>query len=114
MINVLFFQGFIIGFTSDFIPRLVYQYHYSPDSSLSGYTNFTLSAFDPKDFGTLGNVSSSQPSAAVCYYYDFRKPPGDPEEQYTLKEAYWHVLAARLAFVVVFQNVVSLTVMIIK
>ena len=108
-INVFFFQGFIIGFTSDFIPRLVYQYHYSPDNSLSGYTNFTLSAFDPKDFGT-GNLSSS----AVCYYYDFRKPPGDPEEQYTLKEAYWHVLAARLAFVVVFQNVVSLTVMIIK
>ena len=112
-INFFFFQGFIIGFTSDFIPRLVYQYHYSSDSSLSGYTNFTLSAFDHKDFGNTGNLSSSQPSA-VCYYHDFRKPPGDPEEQYTLKEAYWHVLAARLAFVVVFQNVVSLTVMIIK
>ena len=50
----------------------------------------------------------------MCYYYDFRKPPGDPEGEYTLKEAYWHVLAARLAFVVVFQNVVNVTVMMIK
>jgi hypothetical protein len=31
-----------------------------------------------------------------------------------LREAYWHVLAARLAFVVVFQNVVALSVMAIR
>ena len=49
----------------------------------------------------------------VCYYYDYRNPPGHPEE-YGLKEAYWHVLAARLAFVVVFQNVVNITCMLIK
>ncbi len=38
-----------------------------------------------------------------------------PEDlRYRRTEVYWHVLAARLAFVVVFQNFVSLSVMAIK
>ncbi len=38
----------------------------------------------------------------------------DEKNKYELTEVYWHVLAARLAFVVVFQNVVGLAVMAIK
>ena len=43
-------QAFVIAFTSDFIPRLVYQYTYSPDGTLHGFVNHTLSYFNVSDF----------------------------------------------------------------
>ncbi len=44
----LYLQAFLIAFTSEFLPRLLYQYQYS--WSLEGYVNFTL-AYSPN--GTL-------------------------------------------------------------
>lgn len=44
-LNVLLFQAFIVAFTSDMIPRMVYHYAYSNDSSMSGYVNHSLSVF---------------------------------------------------------------------
>ncbi|KAL8595286.1 hypothetical protein ACOMHN_020039 [Nucella lapillus] len=41
-------------------------------------------------------------------YRDFRYPPGH-EDQYQYSDVFWHVLAARLAFVVVFENLVVVT-----
>ncbi len=35
-------------------------------------------------------------------------------QEYQLTEVYWHILAARLAFVVLFQNVVGVSVMALK
>ena len=43
-------QAFVISFTSDFIPRLVYQYTYSPDGSMFGFVNHTLSFFNVSHF----------------------------------------------------------------
>uniref|UniRef100_A0A3B4F4X8 Anoctamin n=1 Tax=Pundamilia nyererei TaxID=303518 RepID=A0A3B4F4X8_9CICH len=43
-------NAFVIAFTSDFIPRLVYQYMYSPDGTLHGFVNHTLSYFNVTDF----------------------------------------------------------------
>lgn len=43
-------QAFVISFTSDFIPRLVYQYVYSPDGTLHGFVNHSLSYFNVTDF----------------------------------------------------------------
>lgn len=43
-------QAFVIAFTSDFIPRLVYQYMYSPDGTMHGFINHTLSYFNVSDF----------------------------------------------------------------
>lgn len=43
-------QAFVISFTSDFIPRLVYQYMYSPDGTMHGFINHTLSYFNVTDF----------------------------------------------------------------
>ena len=43
-------QAFVISFTSDFIPRLVYQYMYSSDGSMHGFVNHTLSYFNVTDF----------------------------------------------------------------
>lgn len=36
-------NAFVIAYTSDFIPRMVYKYVYSPDSSLKGYIDHSLS-----------------------------------------------------------------------
>ena len=40
----------IIAFTSGFVHRFVYKHSYSPDGSLSGFTNNSLSYFNVSDF----------------------------------------------------------------
>jgi hypothetical protein len=40
----------VISFTSDFIPRLVYLYMYSPNGTMHGFVNHTLSSFNVSDF----------------------------------------------------------------
>lgn len=110
-----YFQGLIIAFTSEFIPRLVYATIYSPDHSLAGYTNFTLSYFDPTDFNERTELPNRPDHPEHCRYYDFRYGPWeDADTRYRVNMTHWHILAARLAFVVVFQNVVALSVMFIK
>ena len=99
------FQAFIIAFTSEFIPKLVYAYVYSKDGTLTGYTNFILSYFDPEDFPTIngaGNREFRSENPETCRYFDYREPPGS-DNPYKRKDVFWHVLAARLAFVVIFQ-----------
>lgn len=43
-------NAFVIAFTSDFIPRLVYRYSYTDDNSLVGYVENRLSYFNISDF----------------------------------------------------------------
>lgn len=49
---IFHFQAFIIAVTSDFIPRLVYRYAYSPDGTLAGYVENSLAYFNTSDIGT--------------------------------------------------------------
>ena len=44
------FQAFIIGWTSDFIPKIVYQFTISGNNTLEGYVEHSLSVFDVSDF----------------------------------------------------------------
>ncbi|XP_038663481.1 anoctamin-9-like [Scyliorhinus canicula] len=106
-------NGLVIAITSDFIPRLVYKYGYGPcaggNSSnydcLKGYVNSSLSVFyvekfqftEPKDNGS----KSLGFHVTYCRYRDYRTV-GDYE--YTVQ--FWHIFAARLAFLVLFENVV--------
>uniref|UniRef100_A0A674DYZ5 Anoctamin n=1 Tax=Salmo trutta TaxID=8032 RepID=A0A674DYZ5_SALTR len=97
-------NAFVISFTSDFIPRLVYQYMYSQTGTMHGFIDHTLSHF---------NVSNFRPDNAVMQpvrmlsmvYKDYREPPWSAEA-YQFSKTYWAVLAARLAFVILFQNLV--------
>ena len=73
----------------------------SQDGSLNGYTNFTLSYFNPDDFATI-NDTAIQQHPETCRYFDYRQPP-QSDDPYKRKDVFWHVLAARLAFVVIFQ-----------
>uniref|UniRef100_A0A8C5APD9 Anoctamin n=1 Tax=Gadus morhua TaxID=8049 RepID=A0A8C5APD9_GADMO len=103
-------NAFVISFTSDFIPRLVYQYMYSPDGSMHGFVNHTLSVFNTSDFQT--GTAPLDPEilgykVPLCRYKDYREPPGS-SSSYEFTKEFWAILAARLAFVILFQNVVML------
>uniref|UniRef100_A0A3B4FSV1 Anoctamin n=1 Tax=Pundamilia nyererei TaxID=303518 RepID=A0A3B4FSV1_9CICH len=81
-------NAFLIAFTSSFVPRLYYRY--TRDSTLSGFINFTL-ATSPLSYQQQHNTS--------CYWA-FRDENGEylPE--------YFHLLAIRLGFVIIFEHVV--------
>ncbi|XP_054455033.1 anoctamin-7 [Anoplopoma fimbria] len=81
-------NAFLIAFTSSFLPRLYYGY--TRDLTLSGFINFTL-ATSPRNYSQ---------QHTPCRYWGLRDADGDylPE--------YFHLLAIRLAFVIVFEHVV--------
>ncbi|GAB5577676.1 anoctamin-3 isoform X1 [Prionailurus iriomotensis] len=98
-------NAFVIAITSDYIPRFVYEYKYGPCASrfeygencLKGYVNNSLSFFDLSELG----VGKS----GYCRYRDYRGPPWSSKPyEFTLQ--YWHILAARLAFIIVFEHLV--------
>ncbi|XP_071358188.1 anoctamin-2b isoform X2 [Trachinotus anak] len=97
-------NAFVISFTSDFIPRLVYQYMYSQTGTMHGFIDHTLSYFNVSNFKP-GTAPQSSGDITVCRYKDYREPPWSPDA-YQFSKQYWCVLAARLAFVILFQNLV--------
>ncbi|CAI9741493.1 anoctamin-7 isoform X1 [Octopus vulgaris] len=82
-------NAFLIAFTSEFLPKMLYQYTHSYE--LKGYTNFTL-AYSPN-----GTISEE------CRYFAFR----DKEGHYTI--FFWRLLASRLSFVIIFEHIVFST-----
>ncbi|KAK6292247.1 hypothetical protein J4Q44_G00368310 [Coregonus suidteri] len=99
-------NAFVISFTSDFIPRLVYQYMYSQTGTMHGFIDHTLSHFNVSNFRPgKAPTSSLLAEITVCRYKDYREPPWSAEA-YQFSKTYWAILAARLAFVILFQNLV--------
>ncbi|XP_068458845.1 anoctamin-2 [Clinocottus analis] len=97
-------NAFVISFTSEFVPRMVYQYMYSVNGTMNGYTEHSLSYFNVSNF-PLGSAPTTTliTGVSLCRYKDYRDPPWDPDA-YTFSKQYWSVLAAKLAFVIFFQN----------
>ncbi|CAH1250460.1 ANO1 [Branchiostoma lanceolatum] len=99
-------NAFVIAITSNFIPRTVYQYMYSPDGSLHGFIDWSLSTFNVSDFEPGSEPRDNRSLGEVvqfCRYRDFRDAPWEAEP-YKYNLAYWHIFAARLGFVICFQN----------
>uniref|UniRef100_A0A9J7X6A7 Anoctamin n=1 Tax=Cyprinus carpio carpio TaxID=630221 RepID=A0A9J7X6A7_CYPCA len=81
-----------------------------PDGSMHGFVNHTLSYFNVSHF--QNGTAPLEPfhlgfHVDICRYKDYRDPPWS-ETPYEISKEFWAVLAARLAFVIVFQNVVML------
>ncbi|KAG5878819.1 hypothetical protein JTB14_032446 [Gonioctena quinquepunctata] len=97
-------NGFVIAYTSDFIPRLVYQFKYSPTEDLTGYIDASLSVFNTSHYREDMRVDDDSPPE-TCQYRGYRNGPNETDP-YGLSPQYWHVFASRLAFVVIFEHVV--------
>ncbi|XP_021501901.1 anoctamin-9 [Meriones unguiculatus] len=99
-------NGMVIAFTSEFIPRIVYKYYYSPcrkyqnftDDCLQGYVNHSLSVFYTKNFKDHGRMEG-QENVTECRYRAYRD-----ENDYSFTKAFWFILAIRLAFVIIFEH----------
>ncbi|XP_028940166.1 anoctamin-2-like, partial [Antrostomus carolinensis] len=100
-------NAFVIAVTSDFIPRLMYQYAYSQNGTMHGFINHTLSYFNVSHLkpGTHPENSLFAQDILFCRFKDYREPPWS-QNQYEFSKEYWAVLSARLAFVILFQNLV--------
>ncbi|NXC94733.1 ANO5 protein, partial [Certhia familiaris] len=100
-------NAFIVAFTSDMIPRLVYYYAYSENEDLpmSGYINNSLSVFQISDFPERNKPKENPENFVICRYRDYRYPP-DHERRYLHTMQFWHILAAKLAFIIIMEHVV--------
>uniref|UniRef100_A0A1B8Y3M3 Anoctamin n=1 Tax=Xenopus tropicalis TaxID=8364 RepID=A0A1B8Y3M3_XENTR len=102
-------NAFIVAFTSDMIPRLVYYYAYSQDEGtpMSGYIGSSLSVFNVSDFKEQSMPMENDMNVISCRYRDYRYPPGH-EKEYQVTMQYWHILAAKMAFIIIMEHVVFL------
>ncbi|NXD45161.1 ANO9 protein, partial [Copsychus sechellarum] len=101
-------NGLVIAITSDFIPVQVYKYMYSPcarenhtsmDCS-TGYINNSLSVFHIRDFEPHTKVLPEFNGVQIKKYRDYRNA-----DDYTYTVQFWHIFAARLAFLILFEHV---------
>lgn len=106
-------NAFIIAFSSHFIPKLVYVLKVNPEHTDDGFIDFSLSYFNTADF--VNKTAPENPSfnISMCRYQELRNPP-DHELKYKRPTIYWHILAARLAFIVVYQNLVGFVINVIQ
>ncbi|KAM7109680.1 anoctamin-9 isoform 2-T2 [Ciconia maguari] len=106
-------NGLVIAITSDFIPVQVYKYTYSPCMTenstgvdcLTGYINQSLSIFRIQDFEPHTKVPEMLPDFVrdeikECRYRDYRNT-----DDYSYTVQFWHIFAARLAFLILFEHV---------
>ncbi|KAJ8394956.1 hypothetical protein AAFF_G00040790 [Aldrovandia affinis] len=107
-------NAFIVSFTSDMIPRLVYLYVYQPDkfSNMQGYINNSLSVFDISQLPLKHQPEAGENPTwfnssviTTCRYRDYRYPSGH-EKEYSHTMQFWHILAAKLAFIIIMEHVV--------
>nr|XP_050845862.1 anoctamin-4 [Vespula vulgaris]XP_050845863.1 anoctamin-4 [Vespula vulgaris]XP_050845864.1 anoctamin-4 [Vespula vulgaris]XP_050845865.1 anoctamin-4 [Vespula vulgaris] len=99
-------NAFVIAYTSDFIPRSVYAFVYSPTEDLVGYIDSSLSEFNTSHYRDDMKSDADNKHPETCQYRGYRNGPDHKLDPYGLSPQYWHVFAARLAFVVVFEHVV--------
>ncbi|KFQ32006.1 Anoctamin-9, partial [Mesitornis unicolor] len=104
-------NGLVIAITSDFIPIQVYKYTYSPCMTANstdvdcstGYINHSLSVFRIQDFEPSTKVPKMLPDfvkTKECRYRDYRNA-----DDYSYTVQFWHIFAARLAFLILFEHV---------
>ncbi|OQV17299.1 Anoctamin-4 [Hypsibius exemplaris] len=110
-------NAFVIAFTSEFVPKMVYLLAFSPTRTMKGYTAWSLSAYKVSDFPEdikPSNFGEGFNSTTICYYRGTRNGPEYSDElKYTYSMIFWHILAARLAMVLVVEHFILITTRII-
>ncbi|XP_064081291.1 anoctamin-5-like isoform X3 [Macrobrachium nipponense] len=100
-------NAFVISYTSDFIPRLVYMFGYSENHNLVGYVKNSLSVFYTRDYDK--DMGPAEPTRdkwpAECHYKAYRNDPTE-HDPYEFNLQFWHIATARLSFIIIFEHVV--------
>ncbi|NXK44724.1 ANO9 protein, partial [Chauna torquata] len=104
-------NGLVIAITSNFIPVQVYKYTYSPCMTenstavdcLTGYINHSLSVFHVQDFEPYMKLAEKLPDFVKDEIREYRDYRNADDYSYTVQ--FWHVFAARLAFLILFEHV---------
>lgn len=106
----------IIAFTSNFIPRMMYRYLINKDHNDEGFLNDTLSYFNTSHFQESARPLFPSLNVTMCRYHAYRNPPWFEPNHLKYKRSwyYWKLLAARLGFIVLFQNVVSFAMVVLQ
>ncbi|XP_054728032.1 anoctamin-6 isoform X4 [Anastrepha obliqua] len=100
-------SAMIIAFSTNLIPKIVYITA-TQDESLEGYLNFTLAYFNTANFQVQPVLrGSTYENVTSCRYTEFRNPPWDANP-YKRPTYYWKILTGRLAFIVIFQNIIGM------
>uniref|UniRef100_A0A4W6F0K1 Anoctamin n=1 Tax=Lates calcarifer TaxID=8187 RepID=A0A4W6F0K1_LATCA len=103
-------NAFIMAFTSDMIPRMVYLYAYSEKASMKDYVNnslsiYTISHITSHNMLNLTTDNWLDNSTTTCRYRDYRYPSGH-QNAYARTMQFWHILAAKMAFIIIMEHVV--------
>jgi len=105
-------NAFLLAFTSEFIPKLLYRLKYAPDhdspggGTLTGYINNSLSSIHTVDiFRKEPGTEPENPHDNLSYNNSVCRYHGYHENfwPYNFSKQHWEVTAVRLAFVFVFQ-----------
>jgi len=98
-------NGFVLSFSSEFIPRLVYQYQFSEDGSMKGYTNWSLSLFNVSHFKDFERPKFSVGFENIthCRYHGHH----NSDYPYDHNTTHYKILSLRLLFAFVFQWIVT-------
>ena len=79
----------MIAFTSEFVPRITYELLHG-NNTLIGYKEHSLS---------VKNLNNNDTNPNLCWYYGYR----ESYQPHALKIEYYHILVAKLAFVLIFE-----------
>lgn len=79
----------------------------NPNGTDEGFVNHTLAYFNVSDFEpNVAPEESKLHNVSICRYTEYRNSYDDPHP-YKRPLIYWQILALRLTFVVIYQNLVS-------
>ena len=79
----------------------------------NGFLSSTLAYFNTTDFEAGISPVRSEFNVTICRYVEYRNPPWD-QHKYKRPMFYWQIMAFRLGFIVIFQNLVSFVTMIVQ
>ena len=102
-------NALIIGFTSEFIPKLVFQHYYNNSQGLSGFTDFSLSTFNLQDLDSESKqslpVEELVNCKGLCRYADYHTR--NKNGVYVFSDTFFVITCAQLLFIICYIVLVS-------
>jgi anoctamin-1 len=77
------------------------------------YLNNNFFNFQVSEFNITAPIASKFKNVTECYYQDYRHPP-EHEDRYERTTVFWNITAARLLFVLIFENTVAIVMILVR